>query len=172
MTTFALKTSPSLLCREQIVGRSDKSGCWKTTQEADATVSGDGTGLKLRKEKHLKERVVKSVMCKGVSKGSTGLRTGHNVSKEEKQMSFAFAFLGLKRRAWFIHSDSEKRALLVCKNIIQPSHPQPFHPGELWAQETPICITAKQKQKQTSNGRNKTSNAETHRPFQFFFKFY
>lgn len=28
---------------------------------------------------------------------------GHSVSKEEKETSFAFAFLGLKRRAWFIH---------------------------------------------------------------------
>lgn len=28
---------------------------------------------------------------------------GHSVFKEEKGTSFAFAFLGLKRRAWFIH---------------------------------------------------------------------
>ena len=71
---------------------------------------------------------MRSVTCKGGSKGSTGLRTGHNVSKEEKQMSFAFAFLGLKRRAWFIHSDSEKRALLVCKKNHTALPPLAFSP--------------------------------------------
>lgn len=43
----------------------------------------------------------------GVGEGGTKYRQeegqGHSVFKEEKETSFAFAFLGLKRRAWFIH---------------------------------------------------------------------
>ena len=50
MIIFALKTSPSLLFREQIIVESGINGCWKTTQGA----SGDGSRVAMKETKAFK----------------------------------------------------------------------------------------------------------------------